>query len=257
VLLPPGKYVGGGGEYLCKCPDCSKEKFYWNVGKEVGFCHRCQKKIIGETQFQKEFDSLLVPTTGRASGSTMVPPMRYPAFSYADSTTYLKHRWITLHQSLSIPIKYDPEKREIWVPIQPLSPELPKSWIKRSIDFKGWRIESGTKRKHYAFGQEHIPTDQTSVILVEGVFDVLSPGLLGHAMALLGSSLSGTHMVYIANRFKHVKIWMDPDMPGQNAARKIKQNMVMYGIEHEVLSPGVEPGDMGPMHPYVKELRNE
>lgn len=111
------------------------------------------------------------------------------------------------------------------------------------------------RKAHYAFGHEVIPEESRNVILVEGVFDVLSPGLYGYAMALLGVHLSGTQLAYLVNRFDEFLVWLDPDKPGQLAAHKICKRLNLYGKQAVVFNPGVEPGDMGPRHPIIQELK--
>lgn len=164
-------------------------------------------------------------------------------------------RWVTEELSLTSRISYSESSDEIWIPIHPLCSPYPMAWMRRNIEYGGWRASDGMRKAHYAFGHEAIPMDRRNVVLVEGIFDVLSPGLHGYSLALLGVHLSGTQLAYLVNRFDSFLVWMDPDKPGQVAASKIVRKLELYGKTAVVFNPGVEPGDMGPRHPIPRELK--
>jgi DNA primase len=72
---------------------------------------------------------------------------------------------------------------------------------------KGWRSSRGYKT-NYLFGA--LPKGDT-IILTEGCFDILTPGLWGRAVATLGTSI-GPHIVTcLISNYKSVVLWWDPD----------------------------------------------
>lgn len=127
----------------------------------------------------------------------------------------------------------------IWSPFN-----HPKTTISRSIlpSQRGWIVGGGrgVTSGLYLFG---LPPRGTSVTLVEGVFDVLSPGLLGVALALLGSSIVLDLQVWLAQRYRRINLWLDPDTKESGKRQKMLAQLRAYGgevIEIDDVEPGAE-----------------
>lgn len=253
VILPNGHYVSGGREYLTRCPECNKEKFYWNLIKNVGFCHSCHRKVSGERQFAKAFDGQmsLQPKYQGPEARGPDPELFLSAVVDKKARAYLNGRWVSEAQIIERDIRYYAQR--IYVPVTPLSPEFPPGWICRRIHGeKGWRALPGLRKAHYVYGRR--PEGQT-VVLVEGVFDVLSPGLYGIAVALLGTHLSNTHLAWLRTHYKRVIVWLDPDVPGQAAAKGIVRQLRAAGLWARNFEAPVDPGALGPAHPGVVQFK--
>lgn len=155
----------------------------------------------------------------------------------------------------SIPIFYIPDKSSLCVFADPVSPEyLPVALIRSlPLDSSKWMPLPGNSIKHHLFGLRFLPKDLRRIVLVEGIFDVLTPGLLGQAVALLGTKLRDSHLAC----FRHlgidkVYVWMDSDEPGRRAAEEIQSQLFHWGIGAEIVRCDSEPGDLHPEHPQVQ-----
>jgi DNA primase len=118
----------------------------------------------------------------------------------------------------------------------------PTQYTYRNIDEKVYMSVKGlNKHIGFSFGLKHVKQNK-KITIVEGPFDVLSPGLLGYAIALSGTKLFLTTNFWLSD-FHEVNIWLDPD--AEDKAVKIKETLMFdYGLENvNVIKHPHEPGD--------------
>lgn len=252
--LPPGRFVkggkGAGREYMLDaCPGCGKKhKFHWNVFKLEGVCFYCGMVIKGWKKFREVFplleeDPTPAQKTPTLTGPQSLPPDTVPAHSHTEARAYLLSRRVSEERIRDIEARYHELTKELYFPLRSVDPELPQSWIKRRISPEGhWVVAPGTTRSRYAYGWDWIPRTRSQVIIVEGVFDVLGPGLLGYAMATLGTTLSTDLLTWINNRFRHVWLWYDPGEAGDKGRKAVTFALRAWGISHSVLRTDTDPG---------------
>ena len=267
--LPPGHYVrggkGAGKEYvLNSCPQCGKkEKFYWNLWKLEGTCFYCDLVIKGWRRFREFFPDLdeEAPASPRSFVPDLTGPEKMPfclaAPMVAESRAYLLSRWVDNDTAMVSRIYYHEESQHLYVRLESPEPRQPSSWVKRRINPEGgWIVAPGTTRSKYAFGWDFIPAARDQVILVEGIFDVLSPGLLGFAVATMGSVLSLDLLAWVSSRFKYVWLWYDPDAAGDKAREAISFALRAWGIPYSVINTDVDPGAFRDQE-FLDKLKNK
>lgn len=253
-LFPAAGRRVSGAEILLTCPDCGREKLYFNTDKNVGWCHYCAKPVIGDEELRKLFygsDSVfdfLAPTQRRKGSG----PMTYTLSSVLLHNTpkeYLKTRGIDPESLRQAPVFWDNEEGRLVVALSPLTPEAPPAVMTRTIrpDLSAgkWLAQAGIKRSDYAIGALQVPHNQDYIIVVEGAFDVLRH-LQGHAMAICGTNLSDTHLAYLSN-YDRVYFWLDPDEAGTAGTQKAMIRCAEWGIHaenlYDLLPLTNEPGD--------------
>lgn len=255
LSLPKGNFVSSE-EWLTHCYSCGRNKFYWNVRKEVGLCHRCKTTVQSLKQLEALYElSRVAPPPSVSSGVAAPPEDLIPVAESELATKYLYSRYMSDDDIRSSGLWYS--SGAIYCPISPLSPEYPLAWVRRSISEGGWFVLPGTQKKYYAYGWEQARGNR-SVAFVEGVFDAV-PNRLGiPTVACLGSAItqplvdalevSGIETAYLA---------FDPDEPGRAATRHFKREAEVLGIKTVDLKLRVEMGDMGPMHPTMRKWRDK
>lgn len=262
MLLPPGKFVGLGlVEYNTECPftDCTSDRFYWNIEKEVGFCQKCTRSVVGVRKFNRLFEAQLQEISRRIDrgDAKFSVPHLIPAWEHDKSCQYLKSRDITVEESLQYRICYSENSNEIYIPVYSLTPGYRANWMRRKVYHKsgGWKAVLGMEKNFYAFGHMDIYKSATSVVIVEGIFDVLTPKLQGYAIALLGINMSGTQLCYLVDHFDKFYLWLDPGGPARKAVKKITEQLEMYGKKVINLETESDPGEHGWRHPFVKGMK--
>lgn len=270
--LPAGQ-PGPGAEYvLDECPGCGKPRhFYWNTETCKGKCHACQFVIIGKRRFIRL-------TGGDGEGLEGLRPWRerptHPLASNARSMDCawdhdlprrtLSQRGVTEDVARKIPIRYSPDHGYMFLNLDPLSPELPPVIVYRSVYRwpNKWIGLPGVRLAYYGFGLNHLPPGISSVLLVEGVYDVLGPGLLGKAVALMGSSFNPVWAAALKHRgIQRVVTWLDPDEAGRSGTRKVLQTLQAWELKVSSVklsskrsSKLPDPGDLRPGHPVVESV---
>lgn len=259
MALPPGRFVSDR-EYLCTCKKCGKEKMYYNVAVKKAFCQRCKTVIIGERQFRKVYDvveHVVVPS--EVGGYEVLPANAVPAYVEDKAKEYLHGRFMSTEDIILSNFYY--ADNHIYCPIDPLTPELPRSWMRRSIKGKGgWYALKGTSKKNYCFGWGKATTQPVSVLgIVEGVFDAV-PNRLGiPTVAILGSYISST-LKYALEVLPLRTIYtaFDPDDAGQCAANDFEKHVERcLGIPVTRIVLPLEMGDYGPKHPVMEYTKSQ
>lgn len=233
-----GKFVSTN-EYLTECPSCGKRKLYYNTVKDIGWCHVCERvyfKRDGIFHAGVEGTPLRKVSIGHGD-------MAY-AWTVPEAREYLEGRRVSGLDALTCDIMYRPETKELVVPVTSPSPDIPPARMKRNIEGKGWYFEGGADKKPYCFGWEAVrDSGRTSCVLVEGIFDVLSPGLRGYGIALLGTSLFDLLGLWLELNMKVVYVWLDPGEREDLKARHMVKILKALGINAYYIRWGQEPGD--------------
>lgn len=232
------------------CEECGKHKIFYNVAKEIGWCHFCKRVV-----YKKELggyghgpDYLFDPEV-----STHAVP-NYPFAWWCDpARKYLVNRWVSELDSYRAGIRYDGERMAIRVPIHSPAKELPQAYQTRGIYEGGHWYTEAPNRADYCFGWPYLG-DRKEILIVEGIFDLLSPGWLGLGISLLGSAISDTLVLAISQQFNSVLLWLDPDAAGRKGTNKVGAALREAGVQVSDISSGIEPGDMGPDHPLAREV---
>lgn len=250
MKLPAGgKWEASGREYILPCPKCSK-KFSWSVVKLAGQCFSCKFAITGIPDFNTNFRDIL--ENGVEIAWQPAPVSRYPtpdtddntflpAYGRYEAAVYLQGRGVT--QSVAESVGIMATKDRIYVPCtSPMAGKRPMM-MSRSIipGQKGWMAPSGVDKSKYWFDGgkpvELTADGQKPLVIVEGIFDVLTPGLLGRAVALLGSRLSTDMESHLGKLFRNgqgrILLWLDPDWAGKVAGKKIRAQLRTYGCNVE------------------------
>lgn len=265
MMLPRGGvWAAGKREYIIPCPKC-KKKFSWSLVKSAGQCFSCKFHIRGIQEFYKWF-----PADEGTEFEAPAPQNRYPddnefiaAYERYEAAAYLAGRGVSRKTAEYVGILAT--SKRIYVPC--CSPfNKPPMMMSRSIEpgQKGWMAPTGVDKSKYWFFQ-HRAQMWPVMILVEGIFDVLTPALGYVAVALLGSKLSTDIESFIAAcRPQRVLLWLDPDEPGVMAAKRIEGQLKAHGLKTErvgsympvsnekgklemVFIPAPEPGSCTPL----------
>ena len=228
-----GVWAAGKREYIIPCPRCTK-KFSWSLTKTAGQCFSCKFVINGIAEFYKYFPV----DEGGVEFQAPAPQTRYPddneflpAFERNEAATYLMGRGVSKEVAEHVGILATSSR--IYVPCySPFGGKQPMM-MSRSIlpGQKGWMAPTGVDKSKYWFWQG---IRHRCLILVEGIFDVLTPGLNGFAVALLGSKLGADLEVNISRiPLNKVLLWLDPDEPGVLASKRILGQLRAYGLQAE------------------------
>lgn len=234
-FLPKGgHFEESGSEYVFECPQCGGHNFHWNLRRNQGWCFNCELKIGSPRYLIYLLKGQVRPTQEKQVSleSNISRETDIPGPLDMEAALYLAGRGVSLQLSEEVGFKYSPATKRIYAPIWSPFIRCPPSWKSRSIlpGEKGWMSMKGDQNINYLFGADSWPKSLPQIVLVEGVFDVLTPGLWGRAWALLGSNL-GQDMEYWLNRqgFLRIVLLLDPDA-GEKAA-KIEKRLRSWGNE--------------------------
>lgn len=276
--LPPGEYAPGGEYVVEYCPSCGKKKhFYFNPTRTLvlkngdtvtgfGWCHVCQFKIIGWAHFKKVFADDLKYTpppdlTERVVRDTRVchPEQWDNAWDHPRSRYLLLERRISESLARSVPLGYVEEEDSLTVEIDSPTPELPPRILYRRLSgrLQKWMTLAGTPAANYGFGIRHLHSDLKAIVLVEGVFDILSSGLCGYGVAMLGTSINDTWASWIKRNFRAVAIWLDYDDAGELGSAKISKRLSKWGIPYKVIAHPVDPKNHCPEDFSIIDLKKK
>jgi hypothetical protein len=290
LRLPPGNYVttgkNAGIEYLFdECPQCRKGKhFFWSTEKNQGHCKSCHFKIYSIKQLIKIYGDAgyyyTTPPWLQKDRDPDASPIRHysswdvNAWDNERSRNFLISRRVSEEVSRQVPLYYVAEKDALCLTIDPISEDYEK-------DITLWRGVGGYPPKFipvgghanrptlmslYGFGLRHVPPGRRAIALFEGAFDVLTTGLLGWAIALLGTSFDKNWMAYLT-KFDYIVVWLDPDKAGMGARDKLLPQLKSWGIKYFDLTKqsdkkglqtgglDSEPGDFFPQHKYVLTVK--
>lgn len=240
-----------GNEFWFKCPNLTcGVTASWNVIKEVGNCRKCGRVFkeppeeLGGKLSTRSRDFVLSSTKYSDGFSKHHVAIDYNNPAHINAINYLlsDKRRISEETCKAAKLRYVPGVEEIFFPItSPLMNAKPSYW-RRKIFEKSYKSLPGVKKAEYGyvFGLEHVQ-QRDVVILVEGPFDVLTPGLLGYAVGLLGVEIPLNIILWLGD-FKKVYCYLDPD--AYDASKKWKYKLSQaYDIPIETVNYYKEPGD--------------
>jgi hypothetical protein len=237
-MLPEGGvFVEDGEEYLFDCFSCGRRKAYFNPHKGTGVCFYC-----GRTYRWRDFPSekrepvrihLPVSFKGR-NGKTF-----RPACSSIHAIIFLRKRKVEPEEFPSILT----DGEGLLFPVFN-SRNLSTGYMYRSWS-GSWISKVPNKSEYFfALGTDHF--SGKTMVLVEGIFDVLTPRLR-YGLALLGTKLSDAQLHFIRHaRPGEVVIWFDPDGAGKDGAEVVHRKLLSCGLRSRVFYHDREPGDCGP-----------
>lgn len=249
AYLPTGgHFEEGNSEYVFECPACGGSKFHWNVRKAQGFCFNCGLKVGSPSHLSRVMGRPAPLQEKKAEPEARVllgDPVELGPIT-AEAAAYLATRRVPFALAQSVGFRFSESRKRIYAPIWSPFAGHPPSYKSRSIlpGEKGWMSMKGDRNVDYLFGEQDIPEGMDQIVLVEGVFDVLTPGLWGQAWALLGSNL-GSDMEYwlMRQRLGRVILLLDPDKTGMAKAKQIESRLVRWGMRVDNLTGDYpEPG---------------
>lgn len=242
-------------EIILFCEECGKRKIYFNTVEKIGWCHYCKRVITAKEAGQLGVDNSTWTTIRINEEVELIP-----AAEDERCVSFLAQRFISIPECYRAMIMYSPARDRLYFPISSPSPELEKAYHTRTLKPEGKWITTAKERSNYCFGLQWIPKEIKEIVLVEGIFDILSPGWLGYGIATLGTVLSDSLLLYISSRYQRVTVWYDPDEAGVKGAREVSRKLHYAGVDVISVDASFEPGDMGPQHPkaiLMREYLNE
>lgn len=267
------RYRGKNGmEYQLLCPNCGKDNLWYNSTRGRGQCFTCPGNsrsgnlTYSAQQLKLKFEGLDPSGLDEALMDLIVNPrkkrevVQYAWQEHWSAKWYLeKVRRCSPEIIQAANIWYDSDTDKVCIPIQRIlpgpEPDTPPYMCRvADPDVSGWMVQPREVNKdNYWFNPTGID-NPGHIVLVEGIFDVLTPELLGNAIALLGTKLYEDACHWLLERCPKVVIWMDEDGPGQKAKRDIK--MMLDGLMPVAeINYDKEPGDCSPQE--AQELINQ
>lgn len=227
-------YNESGKEYYYYCPSCKALAFHWNLEKQVGHCKKCGEVFHDPPEPLKGRTPNRMITTEEFKDPNELNPWTLPIIDYDNpyhqpAADYLQGRGVGQEDSLAAKLRFDIVKQNIYFPISPVNKAYSPSFISRNINEKVY-ITKGIAKKEggYLFGLDKLEKREW-IILTEGVFDVLSPGLLGRAVAIMGVILFDSVKYWLRESgYKKVIVCLDPD--ADDAQRKILKQLTGCGF---------------------------
>lgn len=247
------------------CPICQKPKLGWNTIRHFGQCFYCDRgyndisiRRICTINYMQGFAEDMNVNLEAGKAEPKKPKYEFERMSHGNNEQ-LEARCFLMADKHLLPtvidqhVHYSPSTREVGVQIMDVFTNgLKHSWMRRSIDRKGWFADAGIEKSNYLFyvpGQFKFPQGEM-IYLVEGVFDALSLSPWASAVALLGTKLYPAQLEWLKEKVKRnnglpVFVWMDPDKAGQKAATEILFKLrYQAGIPCMVLMENNEPNDL-------------
>lgn len=167
------------------------------------------------------------------------------AWEQPEAQVLLASRGLGPEECDSVPVRWDEENEAMVIPVDPVVPHLepsvlwrrpegwPNKWIGPGKDFP---------KPSYVFGARHLVRSLTApLVIVEGMFDIVAPGLLGRGIAILGSSISDDQAAWISSRYRNTVVWFDPDRAGRKGARRVARTLRTWGCSVDVFNTAKDP----------------
>ena len=259
MLLPAGKFTYSCDEYLfdvCPNPACGKfEHFSWNVLKKVGHCFVCDCIITGEYNMMKATkglgEYLYLPPLGKDYQHLRERGEFHYSNAWDDEKAreFLKARGIDESLARAVPFAFSPEDRVTSVQVEGISPEFPPYSVYRFTDNEDsfWILPKKSQSAYYGFNVQRFSQSKKGLVLMEGIFDVLSSGLYHYGVALCGSTLGdkviNAWCTWLELHASKVAIWFDPDKAGAKGSKEIKKQLDIWGIPNKIITSEKNPKD--------------
>lgn len=242
IALPDGVEKTGGWYEVDVCPFCYKaKKFYLNLDSNFGKCHSCQEYVRhfnGPKGLYSVYPSLKdaprvvrPPVNIEVDACYREPELHgHCAWDSWQAMVYLKEdRGLSESLVRSIPILWIPRVHKLAIRINYLysnTGKLANPVLTRPLSFGKWQPCAGQSVAHCAWGFDHLIPELTTVVLCEGIFDILTAGLIGRGIAMLGTNPKWSLVRRLQEiGVRHVILWLDNDanFKGDVGAIKISQ----------------------------------
>lgn len=255
-----GRY---GIEYKYKCPTCGHANLWWVPSRGGGKCWTCaalygsgnhtissMKALFGEGA---EHDGLqeLVDSLGKRQKVAKEIVKEAAHEHHWKFLWFAKLRRTRIEDLEKAGVWYDSVRNRICFPlsriIQNSSESRPVPIMSRTVSDvrKDWRVEpEGTEKELYWFNP--VPLTAEEIVLVEGPFDILAPGLLGSAVGLCGVKLYENAHLWASDMVRKghsFAIWLDSDEAGKNATTPIYRVLKSITDRVRIITHDKEPGD--------------
>lgn len=260
-----GRY---GLEYRYKCPRCAHKNLWWVPSRGGGKCWTCDEdldlsKMQGLFRDFSATDSLAelleeLNATAQRRESPVVPQPVPEGESLHWKARYYLERGRPGATDVGDFLRsggwYDEKEHRIHFPLaRILGDESAGSSAVHSMsrtpdaDAKDWLFlpKRGDKELYWFNPVGH---HSKEVVIVEGPFDVLAPGLLGHAIALCGVKWHEDcwywlHQALLQQSVSKLYVWLDPDDAGRKASASLVGELRRVVATEEILADA-ESGDL-------------
>lgn len=202
------------------CPRCAGSNFSFNTTKLVGRCFNCGYSGAGDS-LRKKLGAVATEYRPPVVTPSDFPDLTDPA---REALSYLASRGIGKGYAKRVGIKWDGGDHiylPVWAPATGTN-----AYVRRNISGSGGRYyNDGTPGVAYVLGEQKNKR-KDMVVLVEGPFDLLSPGLWGVGYSLLGSELYPAVESWLKRQgFGRISVWFDPDDTGITKGAKVASRL--------------------------------
>lgn len=251
--LPPGQW-SAGSEYVvrwCPNPQCGKKnKLYFNVRKGKGVCFACHMVVGSWRVFAKLFGTVAPALEIEVSRDFCI--LDHPSCWYLNAwdaplgREYLAGRGVSEAQARSSQFYWVEEEQSLAILTDPINPdELPVPLARKIAPKDGsWMGRYDNSLTQHGFGIQWIGSDVRTVVCFEGIFDLLAGNWEGKAVSLYGSSMSVEWLCWFSQNKIRPVLWMDPDKAGDDAVKKMTQQLYYWEIPHRVCPIRIHPKDL-------------
>lgn len=240
--LPEGQPAGEDQYLFDTCPYCFKSrKFYLNVKTGLSWCHSCEVAVppevlmghLGMHEGPSRISILKRATPKKTYTKRSRPKNFMPAWDLMISRVVLQERGVKRDQVIASGLMASTKEWLLRAPIwSPMNRNAPTYWTERSLseEQRGWKTTAADFPKlQYVFGGAD---PNYPCVLVEGVYDLLVPGLYHRGYAILGARIHEGLACHL-QKFPLVFIWMDNDSAGRRAYRDVAKELDKWGVKHQ------------------------
>lgn len=254
--LPPGR-LRKHDEYICTCPFCGKdEHFDYNIDRNYGHCYRCKRAVYSHKQFIAAFKyqdlSLYERPESVIKRYKQQNPMdRCCAWDHDESNLFCRKKGYTELHCRIHNLEYDPGSKEMYVEIDSLSADLPRSFLYRPLfgpeDKQKWLYPSNLEASYYGWNVRPFEGSGRNVLLCEGISDLLCTELWPYGIAILGSNPKRCWGWWLKRNVGKVFLWFDADRAGWDAEAKCAAILEQYSVPYECIRTQRDPKEYLPV----------
>ena len=240
LYLPSGDFDNSGNRYVFdNCPECGREgKFSWDVSEAAGHCWVCDFAIGGEYNLKKYLEGSEVELifVKKRIANKAVNIQERGQFHYQSawddnaSRYFLRLRNVNETLCNKVPINFCDEAKCISIKVESIVGDDPIYLYRRPEPKTKWYSPKGESLALYGFNVDKFKNSNAGIILCEGIFDLLSSGLYNNGIAICGSSLVNSWVIWLSKNVSKVALVFDPDEAGEKANKNISEQLKMYGI---------------------------
>lgn len=259
--LPPG-FLRRDGQWVCDCPFCGRaQHFEWNTEHDVGYCFVCKKFCQNLEQLRYAFSGQLDRIQVRAKEvrhKEIDPLNRCSAWDHSRSRAWCQQKNFTELAVRECCIEYSPDCDELYIECSAISRDLPKSTLYRPLGGskkkQKWLHLAGTRAAYYGWGMSGFNDRTRSVLLCEGLSDLLATRLYNYGIAALGSDLNASWFYWLSKHVKKVYFWFDADLAGEKAYEACEKMARYYGLPYFSIRTSKDPKCFAPQIPQDKQF---